>query len=72
MRREPTWRVPAGILFLLFALTAYGLVIARYVPELIGGWHVLAQTVVYCILGVLWLLPLKRFLVWMETGSWRY
>jgi hypothetical protein len=22
------------------------------------------------VLGLVWLLPLKRFLIWMETGSW--
>ena len=70
MRTEPTWRIPVGVLALLAALTAYGLVIARYVPEVIGSWPGLAQAPVYMLLGVLWLLPLKRFLIWMETGRW--
>ena len=68
MREKPTWRIPAGILGLLFGLAIYSLVIARYVPEIIGQWHALAQALVYVILGVIWLLPLKRFLIWMETG----
>ena len=68
MRTEPTWRIPFGIVLLIVALTAYALVIARYVPELIGGWHVTFQAVVYLVLGLVWLLPLKRFLLWMETG----
>jgi hypothetical protein len=68
MRTEPTWRIPFGIIVLMIALTAYALVIARYVPALIGGWHAVFQTVVYLILGLIWLLPLKRFLLWMETG----
>ena len=25
---------------------------------------------VYLVLGVIWLLPLRRFLIWMETGRW--
>ena len=70
MRTEPTWRIPVGILGLLIVLGIYGLVVARYVPELIGGWPGLAQTPVYIILGVIWLLPLRRFLIWMETGRW--
>ncbi|WP_284125221.1 DUF2842 domain-containing protein [Parerythrobacter aestuarii] len=69
MRTEPTWRIPVGILILIVALVAYALVIARYVPELIGDWHVAFQTIVYLVLGVIWLLPLRHFLVWMETGS---
>ena len=71
MRTEPTWRIPFGILGLLVVLGIYGLVIARYVPEVIGNWPALAQTVVYIVLGLIWLLPLKRFLKWMETGSSR-
>lgn len=71
MRREPTWRIPAGILGLLAGLTIYGLVIARYAPGLIGTWPSLAQMLVYIVLGIAWLLPLKRFLIWMETGRWR-
>ena len=70
MRTEPTWRIPVGIIALLVALTGYGIAIASYVPELIGGWPALAQTLVYLALGVAWLLPLRRFLIWMETGRW--
>ena len=70
MREKPTWRIPIGIIGLLIALSVYAIVIARYAPDIIGGWPVLAQTVVYVILGVLWLLPLRRFLIWMETGKW--
>ena len=71
MRTEPTVRIPLGILTLLAALGAYALVIANYLPPLIGTWPALAQAAVYLVLGIVWLLPLKRFLVWMETGSFR-
>ena len=68
MRTEPTLRIPLGILALLLALGAYALVIARYAPGIIGDWPTLAQALVYLVLGIAWLLPLKRFLIWMETG----
>jgi len=70
MRTEPTWRIPVGVLALFVALMAYGAVIARYVPGLIGAWPTLAQVPVYVVLGLLWLLPMRRFLIWMETGRW--
>jgi Protein of unknown function (DUF2842) len=70
MREQPTWRIPAGVLALLAALTAYGLAIANLVAPRIGDWHALAQFPVYLLLGVVWLLPLRRFLIWMETGKW--
>ena len=70
MRDQPTRRIPAGIIGLFVVLMFYGVVIARYAPSLIGGWPTWAQTIVYIVLGVVWLLPLRRFLIWMETGSW--
>lgn len=70
MREQPSWRIPVGILALLGGLIVYGVVIARFAPDLIGGWPIWAQTLIYVVLGVIWLLPLKRFLIWMETGRW--
>lgn len=70
MREKPTWRIPVGILLLLAGLMVYAICIARFAPGLIGQWPIWAQTVVYVLLGLIWLLPLKRFLIWMETGRW--
>jgi len=70
MREEPTWRIPVGVIALIVALIVYGLVIARYVGPLIRDWPALAQTPIYLVLGVVWLLPLRRYLIWMETGRW--
>lgn len=71
MRETPTWRIPLGVLALVAALTLYGLALARYLPPLIGTWPALAQTPIYLALGVVWILPLRRYLMWMETGRWR-
>lgn len=70
MRETPTWRIPFGVLLLVIALGIYAIAIASFVPSLIGGWNALAQTPIYIVLGIVWLLPLKRFLIWMETGRW--
>lgn len=69
MRDKPTWRIPVGILGLLTALTIYALAI-MWASQWIGGLHVALQTVIYLMLGVAWLLPLRNFLIWMETGRW--
>ena len=68
MNHQPNWRIPFGILVLLLVLTGYALIIARYLPEIIGEWHILVQTMIYLLLGVAWLPPLRRFLIWMEAG----
>lgn len=69
MRKEPTWRIPFGILALLVGLMVYAGLVARLIAPFIAGWPALAQVPVYIVLGVAWLLPLKRFLIWMETGK---
>jgi hypothetical protein len=70
MRRDPTWRIPIGILALVVALGAYALLVAILIAPLIARWPALAQAPLYFLLGVVWLLPLRRFLIWMETGRW--
>ncbi|WP_126172664.1 DUF2842 domain-containing protein [Altericroceibacterium xinjiangense] len=70
MREKPTFRIPIGILLLLAGLALYALGVA-WASQWIGQLPVLVQTVIYLVLGVAWLLPLRRFLIWMETGRWR-
>jgi len=70
MRETPTWRIPIGVLALVLALMVYGIAIASLVPPLIGEWNALAQTPVYVVLGIVWIMPLRRYLMWMETGRW--
>ncbi|MDE8653221.1 DUF2842 domain-containing protein [Novosphingobium album (ex Liu et al. 2023)] len=70
MREEPTWRIPAGILGLCLGLALYGIAVAAWIAPLIARWHTLAQMPVYIALGIVWILPLRRFLIWMETGRW--
>ena len=71
MRDQPTWRIPAGILALLLVLMIYCLAIARFLAPLFEGWPALVQVPIYIVLGVVWLLPLRRFMIWMETGRWQ-
>jgi hypothetical protein len=66
---KPTWRKPVGVLALLLALTGYAL-LAITILEPIAAWPVLAQTLIYIVIGTAWLLPLRRYLIWMETGRW--
>ena len=70
MRTEPTWRIPIGILGLLVVLIVYALLVAHFVPGIIASWPGFFQGLAYLILGLVWLLPLRNFLIWMETGRW--
>jgi uncharacterized membrane protein YkgB len=66
-RLRPTWRKPVGIIALIVALALYAGLVARLAGP-IGYLPVLAQTLAYIVLGTIWLLPLRRFMIWMETG----
>jgi hypothetical protein len=70
MRTKPTLRIPFGILTLLFALSLYALA-AAWASQWIGQLPALGQAPIYLVLGVAWLLPMRRYLLWMETGRWR-
>ena len=70
MRTEPSLRIPLGILLLLVGLAVYALGVA-WASQWIGQLPIWAQTLVYLVLGVIWILPLKPFLAWMQTGRFR-
>jgi len=68
-RDKPTLRIPLGILGLLAALTVYALLVA-WASQWFDWLPALVQAAIYLVLGVVWILPLRRFLIWMETGRW--
>ena len=67
MRDKPTLRIPLGILALLAVLATYALGV-MWASQWIGRLPTLVQALVYLVLGLAWLLPMRRFLIWMETG----
>ncbi|KHL25975.1 hypothetical protein PK98_05265 [Croceibacterium mercuriale] len=69
MREKPTLRIPFGVLLLLGGLALYAGLVLQLAPW-IGQQPVWLQTAIYLVLGIAWLLPLRRFLIWMETGRW--
>jgi len=70
LRKEPSWRIPAGVLLLVATLAIYAAAVARWLGPLLSTLPVLVQLPVYVLLGVvwLWLLPVRRLLFWMEHG----
>jgi membrane protease YdiL (CAAX protease family) len=66
----PTWRKPAGILLIL-ALIVLWAVLVTSLAGLLGDlpWPLLAFY--YVVAGIVWILPLRPLLQWMETGRWR-
>ena len=66
---KPTLRKPAGVLGMVAGLAVYAVLIASLAGP-IGRLPVLVQAVIYLVLGIIWILPLRPLLLWMETGRW--
>ncbi len=67
---SPTWRKPVGVLSILLMIGIWSFIIASQ-WEFIGSLPIWGQAIIYLIAGIIWLLPLKPLLIWMETGSFK-
>jgi hypothetical protein len=68
--KQPTWRKPAGMLAILLIILVWSVLIVS-ASEYIGQLHILLQSVIYLIAGVIWIAPMRPLMIWMETGSFR-
>ncbi len=67
---QPSWRKPVGVFLILLLIAVWAFLVATGADWLEGAaWPVLAAY--YIIAGLIWILPLKPLLRWMETGKWR-
>jgi len=66
----PSWRKPAGALGIVLYVLLWVVLVATFSAE-IGSLPILVQLLIYLLLGVVWIAPLKPVLRWMETGRWR-
>ncbi len=67
---KPSWRKPAGALAIVVYVMFWVLVVVSFSAE-IGSLPILVQMLIYVVLGVIWIAPLKPVLRWMETGRWK-
>jgi hypothetical protein len=66
----PTLRKPFGALAIIAIIIFWAVLVASLSP-VVGGWHWTLQAAFYLVAGIVWILPLKPLLLWMETGRWR-
>ena len=67
---EPSWRKPVGIFAILALITLWAALIVS-LSNSVGQWPVLVQAIFYLVAGIAWIIPLKPFLRWMETGRFK-
>ena len=68
----PSWRKPVGMLLILLLLGLWCAIVIS-LSGAVGQWHWALQLIFYIAAGIawLWLLPMRRLLLWMETGRFR-
>ena len=69
-RMNPNWRTPAGVFAILLLIALWAVLIATFAGS-ISNWPILVQSLFYLVTGLVWIVPLKPLLRWMETGRWR-
>jgi len=67
---SPSWRKPVGAIVIVATALIWVIVVASFSKQ-IGALHVLLQLPVYLLFGLVWIMPLRPLLQWMETGRWR-
>lgn len=67
---KPSWRKGAGIAIILLLIVLLAVFVAS-LSGVVGRWAVLGQALFYLVTGVIWIIPLRPLLYWMETGRFR-
>jgi predicted membrane channel-forming protein YqfA (hemolysin III family) len=67
---QPSFRKLVGIAGILLLIGVWASFVAALAP-FVGRWPVLVQAAFYLVMGIVWIVPLKPLLRWIETGSFR-
>ena len=66
----PSWRKPFGIFLILLLIGGWSAVVASQagrITRLPGA----VQAIVFLVAGLVWIVPLRPLLRWIELGRWR-
>ncbi|MBU6206425.1 MAG: DUF2842 domain-containing protein [Alphaproteobacteria bacterium] len=66
----PSWRKPAGV-FVMIGLIATLAALVGTLSRCLTMLPMAVQLIAYCVLGIVWILPLGPLLRWMESGRWK-
>jgi predicted membrane channel-forming protein YqfA (hemolysin III family) len=63
-------RTLAGIAFILLLIVLWAAFVASLAP-MVGRWPILVQAGFYLFMGIVWIIPLKPLVRWIQTGSFK-
>jgi len=55
---------------ILLLIVFWAAFVASLAP-IVADWPILVQAAFYLFMGIVWIIPLKPLVRWMQTGSWR-
>lgn len=67
---HPSLRILAGIALILLLIAVWAAFVAS-LARIVGQWPVLVQAPFYLVMGIIWIIPLKPLVRWIQTGSFR-
>jgi hypothetical protein len=67
---EPSARRLLGVALIILLILFWAGIVAS-LSSVVGRWPVLVQAVFYLIMGIVWIIPLKPLVRWMQTGQFK-
>jgi hypothetical protein len=67
---EPSYRKLVGIVLILLLIVVWAAFVAS-LAHIVGRWPILIQAPFYLVMGIVWIIPLKPLVRWIQTGSFR-
>ena len=67
---QPSMRPLVGILVILLLIGLWAAFVAS-LARIVGAWPILVQAPFYLVMGIVWIIPLKPLVRWIQTGSFR-
>jgi hypothetical protein len=67
---SPSARTLAGIGMIMLLIVVWATFVAS-LARTVGQWPILVQAIYYLIMGIVWIIPLKPLVRWIQTGSFR-
>lgn len=69
-RTEPSFRKLVGVALILLLVVVWAAFVAS-LAQIVGRWPILVQAAFYLVMGIIWIIPLKPLVRWIQTGSFR-
>jgi len=67
---DPSPRKLIGIWLIVLLIVVWATFVAS-LAQIVGRWSILLQAPFYLVMGLLWIVPLRPLIRWIETGRWK-